>query len=120
MEGIVKFWNAERQFGFAVTEDGQEFYVGGSRFTSPAASSELLRLADLEGKKIQFDRQVKSSDDPWTDSLNEGNLRDLDGINPRNPHPPRRTWTGAVRKPVAVNIVLLNTASAPNAVGNTK
>jgi cold shock CspA family protein len=28
MVGTIKYWNSEKQFGFLVTEDGQEFYVG--------------------------------------------------------------------------------------------
>jgi hypothetical protein len=42
--------------------------------------------------------------------LNDGKLRDADGIDARNPRPPRRTWKGAAKKPVAVNVVVIDTA----------
>jgi hypothetical protein len=53
MVGTIKFWNAERQFGFAVTEDGLEFYISAGRFTRPAARSGRLLWVDLEGKRIR-------------------------------------------------------------------
>jgi cold shock CspA family protein len=42
MVGTIKYWNSEKQFGFLVTEDGQEFYVGAGPFT---------RRADFEGTR---------------------------------------------------------------------
>jgi cold shock CspA family protein len=101
MVGTIKYWNSEKQFGFLVTEDGQEFYVGAGPFT---------RRADFEGTRVRFDRLVKRSDDAWTRKLNDGTLRDADGIDPRNPRPPRRTWKGKAKKPVAVNVVVIDTA----------
>lgn len=107
MLGIVKFWHAEKQFGFAVTEDGQEFYVSVSRFTRPAARSGQLHWANLEGKRIRFDRATKSPDAAWTRMLNDGTLRDTDGIDTRNPRPPRPPRA----KPVAVNVVVIEEKS---------
>ena len=107
MVGTIKFWNAERQFGFAVTEDGQEFYITAGRFTRPAASSGRLLWADLEGKGIQFDRATKNPDASWTRMLNDGKLRDADGIDSRNPRPPRRPR----EKPVATNVVVIEEKS---------
>jgi cold shock CspA family protein len=49
--GTIRYWNSEKQFGFLVTEDGQESYVGAGPFT---------RQADFEGTRVRFDRQVKS------------------------------------------------------------
>ena len=103
MEGIIKFWNPEKQFGFAVTEDGQEFYVSVGRFTLPAARSGQLHWVNLEGKRIRFDRATKSPDAAWTRMLNDGTLRDMDGIDTRNPRPPRRPQ----EKPVATNVVVI-------------
>jgi len=104
MVGTIRYWNSEKQFGFAVTEDGQEFYVPAGRFTRPAVRSGRLLWADLEGTRIQFDlATTKSPDASWTRMLNDGTLRDTD-VNPRNPRPPRRP--GA--KPVATNVVVLD------------
>jgi cold shock CspA family protein len=97
MVGTIKYWNSEKQFGFLVTEDGQEFFVGAGPST---------RRADFEGTPVRFDRQVKRPDDVWTQKLNDGILRDMDGIDPRNPRRPRRP--GA--KPVAVNVVVIDPA----------
>jgi cold shock CspA family protein len=115
MVGTIKYWNSEKQFGFLVTEDGQEFYVGAGPFT---------RRADFEGTRVRFDRQGKRPDAPWIRRLNDGKLRDVDGINHRKPRPLRRP--GAT-KPVAVNVVVIDIAdpgkerlghelSAPNAI----
>jgi len=106
MEGIIKFWDSERQFGFVVTEDGREFYVGAGRFTRPAARSGRLLWVDLEGKRIRFDRATKSPDAAWTRMLNDGKLRDADGIDTRNPRSPRRPR----EKPVATNVVVIDPA----------
>jgi cold shock CspA family protein len=106
MVGTVKFWNTERQFGFAVTEDGQEFYITAGRFTRPAARSGQLHWVNLEGKRIRFDRAMKSPD-AWTRRLNDGKLRDADGIDSRNPRPPRRPQ----EKPVATNVVVIEEKS---------
>ena len=94
MVGTIRFWDSERQFGFAVTEDGQEFYVGAGPFT---------RRADFEGTRVRFDRQVKRPDDVWTRKLNDGMLRDAD-VDPRNPRPPRRPRA----KPAATNVVVID------------
>ena len=95
MVGTIKYWNSEKQFGFLVTEDGREFYVG---------AGPLTRGADFEGTRIRFDRaKTKSPDASWTRMLNDGRLRDLN-VNARNPRPPRRP--GA--KPVATNVVALD------------
>jgi cold shock CspA family protein len=104
MVGIVKFWNEQKQFGFAVTDDGKEFYLRAGGFTLPAARGGQLHWANLEGKRIRFDRATKSPDAAWTRMLNDGTLRDADGIDARNPRPPRRP--GA--KPVATNVVVLD------------
>jgi hypothetical protein len=96
MVGTIRFWDSERQFDFAVTEDGQEFYVGAGPFT---------RGSDFEGTRVRFDRQVKRPDDVWTQKLNDGRLRDTNGIDPRNPRRPRRPRA----KPVAVNVVVIDT-----------
>ena len=104
MVGTIRYWNSEEQFGFAVTDDGQEFYVGAGRFTRPAARSGRMIWADLEGKRVQFDRQVKRPDDVWTQKMNDGRLRDADGIASRNPRPPRPRRA----KPVAVNVVVID------------
>jgi cold shock CspA family protein len=97
MVGTIRYWNSEKQFGFVVTEDGREFYVGAGPFT---------RRADFEGTRVRFDRQVKRPDDAvWTQKLNDGRFRDTGGIDPRNPRPPRRP--GAT-KPVAVNVVVID------------
>ena len=95
--GTIRYWNSETKFGFAVTDDGEEFYVGAGPST---------RRADFEGSRVQFDRQVKRPDDAWTQKLNDGRLRDTDGIDPRNPRRPRRPRT----KPVAVNVVVVDPA----------
>jgi cold shock CspA family protein len=96
MVRTIRYWNPEKQFGFVVTQDGQEFYVGAGHLTG---------RADLEGPRIRFDRaKTKSPDSSWTRMLNDGRLRDTDGINPRNPRPPRRP--GA--RPVATNVVVLD------------
>jgi len=97
LEGIVKFWDSAKQFGFIATEYGEEFYIGAGPFT---------RRADFEGTRVRFDRQVKRPDDAWTQKLNDGRLRDTDGIDPRNPRRPRRPRT----KPVAVNVVVVDPA----------
>lgn len=94
MVGTIKYWNSEKQFGFLVTEDGQEFYVGAGPFT---------RRADFERTRVRFDRQVKRPDDAWTQKLNDGRLRDAD-IDPRNPRPPRRPRV----KPIATNVVVID------------
>jgi cold shock CspA family protein len=97
--GTIRFWNSEKRFGFATTDDGQEFYIGAAGLTG---------RANIEGTRIQFDRATKRPDASWTQMLNDGALRDADGIDPRNPRPPRRTWTGAAKKPVAVNVVVID------------
>jgi cold shock CspA family protein len=97
MVGTIRYWNPEKQFGFAVTEDGEEFYVGAGPFT---------RRVDFEGTRVRFDRQLKNPDASWTRRLNDGRLRDTDGIDPRNPRPPRRPRA----KPVAVNVVVIDPA----------
>ena len=94
MFGVIKYWSSEKQFGFLVAEDGQEFYVG---------AGPLTRGADFEGTRVRFDRQVKRRDDAWTQRLNDGRLRDADGIDARNPRPPRRPR----EKPVATNVVVI-------------
>ena len=107
MVGTIRYWNSEKQFGFAATEDGQEFCVPAGRFARPTVRSGRLLWADLEGTRIQFDRAtMKSSDASWTRMLNDGTLREADGIVPRNPRPPRRPRA----KPVAVNVVVIDTA----------
>jgi cold shock CspA family protein len=103
--GTIRFWNSEKRFGFATTDDGQEFYVGAAGLTG---------RTNIEGTRIRFDRPVKGPDDTWTRRLNDGKLRDMGGIDSRNPRPPRRTWTGAVKKPAAVNVVVIDAASDPN------
>jgi hypothetical protein len=108
MVGTIKFWNSEKQFGFAVTEDGQEFYIGARHLTRPAAHSGRLLWANLEGKQIRFDRQVKRPDDVWTQKLNDGRLRDAAGVDSRNPRPPRRPR----EKPAAVNVVVIEEKSS--------
>ena len=105
MEATIKFWNAEKQFGFAVTEDGKEFYVSVGRFTRPAVRSGQLHWANLEGKRIRFDRATKSPD-AWTRRLNDGKLRDAD-VDSRNPRPPRRYQ----ERPVATNVVVIEEKS---------
>jgi cold shock CspA family protein len=94
LEGIVKFWDSAKQFGFITTDDGREFYLGAGPFT---------RRADFEGTRVRFDRQVKRPDDGWTQKLNDGRLRDAD-VDPRNPRRPRRPRA----KPVAVNVVVID------------
>jgi cold shock CspA family protein len=109
MVGTIRYWNSEKQFGFAVTEDGQEeFYITAGRFTRPAESSGRLLLANLEGKRVRFDRQVKRPDDVWTQKLNDGRLRDAAGVDSRNPRPPRRPR----EKPAAVNVVVIEEKSS--------
>jgi len=106
MVGTIKFWNAERQFGFAVTDAGKEFYVSIGRFTRPPAAARSGQLpcnADLEGKRIRFDRATKSPDASWMKSLNEGKLRDAGGIDARNPRPPRLLR----ERSVATNVVVI-------------
>jgi hypothetical protein len=95
MVGTIRYWNSEKQFGFAVTEDGQEFFVGAGPFT---------RRADFEGTRVRFDRQAKRPDDVWTQKLNDGRLRDADGIDSRNPRPPRPPRA----KPIATNVVVID------------
>jgi hypothetical protein len=102
MNGTIKFWDSEKQFGFAVTADGQEFYITAGRFIRPAARSGHLHWVNLEGKRIRFDRATKSPD-AWTRRLNDGKLRDAD-VDPRNPRPPRRPRA----KPVATNVVVID------------
>jgi cold shock CspA family protein len=94
MVGTIRYWNSEKQFGFVVTEDGQKFYVGADPVT---------RRTYFEGAKVRFD-SVKRSDDSWTKKMNDGTLRDTNGVNHRNPRPPRRP--GA--KPVAMNVVVID------------
>jgi cold shock CspA family protein len=100
MVGTVKFWNAEKQFGFAVTDDGKEFYLCVGRFNRLAARGGQLPC-DLEGKRIRFDRATKSPDAAWTRMLNEGKLRDAN-VDTRNPRPPRLLR----ERPVATNVVI--------------
>jgi cold shock CspA family protein len=108
MDGIIKFWNSEKQFGFAVTEAGEEFYVSAGRFAHPAARSGRLLWANLEGTRVRFDRaKTNSTDAAWTRKLNDGTLRDAD-VDPRNPRPPRRPRT----KPVATNVVVIDPADS--------
>ena len=90
MEGTIKFWNPEKQFGFVVTDDGQEFYTSARRI-------------NLEGKRVRFDRETKRPEDVWNQKLNDGRLRDTDGIDARNPRPPRRPR----EKPVATNVTVI-------------
>jgi cold shock CspA family protein len=90
MEGIIKFWNPEKLFGFVVADDGQEFYTSARRI-------------NLEGKRVRFDLETKSPDDVWTQKLNDGRLRDAEGVNSRNPRPPRPTSF----KPTATNVTVL-------------
>jgi cold shock CspA family protein len=97
MEAIIKFWDSEKQFGFVVTEDGQEFYVGAA--AKRIAQRDGFRF--LEGTRIRFD-SAKKSDNAWTKRLNDGKLRDAD-VDPRNPRPPRRPR----EKPVATNVVVI-------------
>jgi hypothetical protein len=66
-----------------------------------------LLWVDLEGKRIQFDRATKSPDAAWTRMLNDGTLRDADGIDSRNPRPPRRPRA----KPIATNVVVIEEKS---------
>src|ERR1700739_743515 len=95
MVGTITYWNSEKQFGFAVTEDGEEFYVGAGHFTS---------RVDVEGTRIRFDRaKTKSPDASWTGMLNDGRFRDTTGINPRNPRPPRRPRA----QPAAPTVVVI-------------
>jgi cold shock CspA family protein len=95
MVGTIRYWNSEKQFGFIVTEDGQEFYVG---------AGPLTRGTDFDGTRVRFERRVKRPDAAvWTQKLNDGRLRDAD-VDPRNPRPPRRP--GA--KPVAMNVVVID------------
>jgi hypothetical protein len=103
MVGTIRYWNSEKQFGFAVTDDGQEFYVPVGRFTRPAARGGKLPCnADLEGKRIRFDRATKSPESSWMKSLNEGKLRDAN-VDTRNPRPPRLLR----ERPVATNVVIV-------------
>lgn len=96
MVGTVTYWNLERQFGFVVTDDGQEeFYVG----TGPVA-----RPANFKGTRVRFDRATKNDDASWIQKLNDGKLRDADGIDPRNPRRPRRPGV----KPAAANVVVID------------
>jgi cold shock CspA family protein len=104
MVGTIKFWNTDRQFGFAATEDGEEFYFSVGCLARPAAQSVQLHLANLEGKRIEFDRAPNRPDAAWTWMLNDGRLRDTNGIDARNPRPPRRHRV----KPTAVNVVVID------------
>jgi cold shock CspA family protein len=106
MEATVKFWNAEKNFGFAVTDAGKEFYLSIGRFNRLAARGGQLP-ADLEGRRIRFDRATKSHDASWMKSLNEGKLRDAAGVDARNPRPPRRPQ----ERPVATNVVVIEEKS---------
>jgi cold shock CspA family protein len=108
MEAIVKFWNAEKQFGFAITDDGKEFYIRAGGFVRPAtaARSGLLHWVDLEGKRIRFDRATKSPEAAWTRMLNEGKLRDAN-VDTRNPRPPRLLR----ERPVATNVAVIEEKS---------
>lgn len=92
MIGRIKFWNSEKQFGFVVTEDGREFYVGSGNFTRPF----------FEGARVQFEQKAEGSKAYWA-GLSEGKFRDKDGINHRNPRRPR---PGCVR-PLAVRVVVI-------------
>jgi cold shock CspA family protein len=98
MVGTIRFWNSEKCFGFATTDDGQEFYIGAPGLTG---------RTDLEGKRIQFDRATKRPDDVWTQKMNEGRLRDTVGVNARNPKRPRLPQ----QKPLAVNVVVIEEKS---------
>jgi hypothetical protein len=103
MEATVKFWNDQKQFGFALTDDGKEFYIRAGGFARPAAArNSLLRWADLEGKRIRFDRATKSPESSWMKSLNEGKLRDAN-VDARSPRPPRLLR----ERPVATNVVVI-------------
>jgi hypothetical protein len=90
--GTIRYWNLEKQFGFAVTDEGQEFYIG---------AGHLAGRSNLEGTRIRFDRQVKRPDDAWTQKLNDGRLRDAN-VDPRNPRKPRHPR----EKPAAANVVI--------------
>jgi cold shock CspA family protein len=99
MVGVIKFWDSDKNFGFVITEDGQEFYLG-------AAAKRIAQrygFRFLEGTRIRFD-SAKKSDDAWTRRLNDGKLRDADGIDSRNPRPPRRPRV----KPIATNVVVID------------
>ena len=104
MEATIKFWNVDRGFGFALTDEGKEFYLRAGGFVRPATAprNSLLRWADLEGKRIRFDRAEKSPEAAWTRMLNEGKLRDAN-VDTRNPRPPRLLR----ERPVATNIVIV-------------
>jgi cold shock CspA family protein len=106
MVATIKFWNAEKQFGFAVTDDGKEFYISVGRFTRPAAQSGQLHWVNLEGKRIRFDRATKRPDAAWTRMLNDGKLRDMD-VDTKNPRPPRLLR----ERPVATNVVVIEEES---------
>jgi cold shock CspA family protein len=105
MEGTIKFWNAEKNFGFAVTDAGKEFYLSIGRFNRLAARGGQLP-ADLEGRRIRFDRATKSHDASWMKSLNEGKLRDAN-VDTRNLRPPRLLR----ERPVATNVVVIEEKS---------
>ena len=112
--GTIRFWNSEKRFGFATTDDGQEFYIGAAGLTG---------RTNIEGTRIQFDRQGNCPDAPWIRRLNDGKLRDMDGVDPRNPRPTRPPRV----KPVAINVVVIDpsdpggrSCTGPDPVGDRR
>ncbi len=98
MIGTIKYFSSEKQFGFVEAEDGREFYF--------RSSSVVGRVHFVEGTRVRFDSA--KYDETWTQRLNEGTLRDMGGVNHRNPRPPRRPNV----RPVVTNVALLEERSS--------
>ncbi len=57
-KGTVKMWNAQRGFGFIITEDGDELFVNANDI-HPALQKRGLR----EGDRVKFDVRIDMKGD---------------------------------------------------------
>jgi hypothetical protein len=87
------------KFGFAVTPDGREIYVGENAFTR---TEDLARV--LPGSRLSVTIRPKSNEQRFRERLNAGFYRDA-GLSHRNPRPPRDE---KVTRPMAATARLLD------------
>lgn len=62
MEGIVKFFNAEKGFGFIKTESGEDIFVHVSGLNDSIKEGDDVTFETIEGKKGLNAVNVKRND----------------------------------------------------------
>jgi hypothetical protein len=100
IRGVLK-WNAMQDFGWAIAETGQVFYVRRKNFRH------LPTVQLRHGLEVEFSKPAINVD--FLKRLFEGKARDSFSGSHRNPRPPRyaRPNGDSRKNPMAMDIVLV-------------